>query len=978
MLVLNVKTEYSLLSSLIKIKDFIEYANQQQIKVLAIADSNLYGVMEFYKACKANQIRPIVGLEVIIEDQCLLLYAKNGVGYHHLMKLFTKMTERSLTVSDLKENNTSLVCVLPSQSISLKEQIKSIYPDIYMGYTNRQERLNDADKWVYIGKVTALEENELPYLRYLAGIRSGMTISEVEKNLEDTYFHSYHSVLQEFPQDQKNHEWFENNCILEIEPQTDLLPIYDCPSHMTQEKYLKELCKQGLKEHFGEKVNKVYIDRLQYELNVIEEMGFCNYFLVVRDYIKYAKDHDILVGPGRGSAAGSLVSYCLHITEIDPIKYHLLFERFLNPERITMPDIDVDFEFNRREEVIQYCISKYGSKKVAQIITFGTLGSKQAIRDTGRVMNIPLKVVDYVCHFLNSQWTLRENYQRTKALQDYLKQDPTLMKLYKIALKIEGLKRHTSIHAAGVVMSNKELDEVIPLDKSHDDFYTTAYSMEYLEELGLLKMDFLGLRNLSLIQDVLREINQFEHVSLSFEQIPLEDKQALQIFTDVNTVGIFQFESSGMMQFLRKFRPTTFEDIIAALALFRPGPMNNIDTYIQRKQGNKPIDYFHPDLVSILKPTYGIMIYQEQVMQIANVLAGYSFGEADVLRRAMSKRKTDVMLQERTHFIKRSMERGYSKELATQVYDFILKFAAYGFNRAHSVAYATISSKMAYLKAHYKTYFMNSLLSMVMGSVVKTKEYIYECKLNQIEILRPDINLSNAIYKIEGQAIRYPLSGIRNLGMNTVSFILKEREKGPFKDIFDFMKRIYRSSVNKRILESLIDASCFQSFGYNKKTLHQNLDLLMNYGEIASDIEEEFISRPDLIIEKEYSKSEMMQKELDLFGFYLSNHPITEYKLKYPNTITIEQVPFYFDRSVDMIIYVDHVKEIETKKQEKMAFITGSDELNTVDTVFFPKIYEKYHKLEKGMILHIRGKVEKRYDKYQIAVQEVFVLNELT
>lgn len=435
-------------------------------------------------------------------------------------------------------------------------------------------------------------------------------------------------------QDFKNNQKIESVCNLTIETHKNLLPIYKCPNDIDAITFLKQLCKDGLKRIFGETVSKKYVERLKYELSVIEEMGFCNYFLVVWDYVKYAKEHDILVGPGRGSAAGSLVAYLLNITTIDPMKYDLMFERFLNAMRITMPDIDIDFEYTKRDQIVKYCMEKYGVKKVAPIITFGTLGSKQAIRDVGRVMNIELSLVDQVCKYLDSRISLKENYQNSKKLQDYLNTNQELKKMYQISLKLEGLKRHTSIHAAGIVMSQIDLDEVIPLQKGIDG-YLTGYSMEYLESLGLLKMDFLALRNLTLIADTLKDIPD----DLTFDTIVAEDREALALFTTVNTMGIFQFESDGMKNFLRKFRPTTFEDLFAALALYRPGPMNNIDSYIKRKHGKEKIDYLHPDLKPILENTYGIIVYQEQIMSIANIMAGYTLGEADILRRAMSKKK---------------------------------------------------------------------------------------------------------------------------------------------------------------------------------------------------------------------------------------------------------------------------------------------------------------------------------------------------
>ncbi|NLL44228.1 MAG: DNA polymerase III subunit alpha [Mollicutes bacterium] len=969
---LYIKTHNSLLTSLIKIDELIEYAKKYGYDTLTITDNNMYGVMEFYKKCLSNNIKPIIGLEVKIEDNILVLYCMNDKGYRNLLKLTTIASERPLMIDDLQKYNQDLISIVPYASLNIYDSISKIYKYTFKSYQNIDERNNlSGDNLVYMNEILYLDKKDEDYLKYLIAIREGTIVDNINIESSNKYLKTIEEIKSINEEDLINNYRINELCNLNIEFHKNLLPIYECPNNMSSYDYLKMLCKEGLRRLFGNTVNKAYIERLRYELNVIKKMGFGNYFLVVWDYVKYAKDQGILVGPGRGSAAGSLVSYCLNITDVDPLKYNLLFERFLNPERITMPDIDIDFEYNRREEVINYCINKYGIKRVAPIITFGTLGAKQAIRDVGRAMDIDLKIIDHICHFIDSRLTLLENYNQSPKLKKYLSTDEELMKLYKIALKFEGLKRHTSIHAAGIVMADRDLDEVIPLDKSHNDFYVTGYSMEYLEELGLLKMDFLALRNLTLINDVISDINKHEKITIDFNTIPLNDEKAIKIFTDVKTIGIFQFESVGMMNFLRKFKPSNFEDIFAAIALFRPGPMNNIDSYIKRKQGKEKIDYLHPDLEKILKPTYGIIVYQEQIMQIASVMAGYSLGEADVLRRAMSKKKEEVLLEEKEKFIKRSIERGYSEEVANKVYDLILKFASYGFNRAHSVAYAIIAYKMAYLKANYPKYFIKGLLSMVIGSEVKTKEYIYESKLENIKILKPDINLSSMDYQIEEFGIRYPLTNIKNVGISAVNTILEERKKGKFIDIFDFVKRTYGKSINRKTLESLIDAGCFTSLGLNKHTLHHNLDTIINYGELIKDLDDEYTLKPELEIMDEYPKKELMQRELGVFGFYLSEHPVTEYKVKYLNTISLNEIPNYFDKIINIIVYIDRIKVINTKKNERMSFITGSDEISKIDIILFPNIYEKYQDLKVGDIIYVTGKVEKRFDKLQVVVNEI-------
>lgn len=966
---LYIKTENSLLSSLIKIDELIKFAKSYNYKALSIVDNNMFGAMEFYKKCLQNDIKPIIGLEVKLDNN-LVLYAKNYNGYKNLLKISTIMSESKVDINILEKYSSDLICVIPFNYRFIYDELNKMFQNVFISYKNKEEYdLINKDISIYMNETLYLQKKDSNYLKYLIAIRDGKKIDEINI-LGDN-----HLLL---PEEIKNYDFNSNNqkildmCNLKIELHKDLLPIYECPNNLGAYSYLKELCQDGMRKRFGSSVGKVYIDRLKYELNIINKMGFCNYFLVVYDYVKYAKEHGILVGPGRGSAAGSLVSYLLNITTIDPIKYNLLFERFLNPERVTMPDIDIDFQYDRREEVINYCVNKYGSKKVAGIITFNTLGAKQAIRDIGRVMDINLDKIDALTKLIDSNLSLRENYNDSK-LKRILNEDSELFNLYKVSLKFEGLKRHTSNHAAGIVMCNENLDEIIPLYKK-DGMFLTAYSMDYLEEHGLLKMDLLAIKNLTLIDTVLKEVNKKNKV-ISFDDIPFEDSEATNVFTSVNTLGIFQFESTGMMNFLRKFRPSNFQDIVAALALFRPGPMNNIDSYIKRKQNKEKIDYFDKSLEKVLKPTYGIIIYQEQIMQIASIMAGFSLGEADILRRAMSKKKEEILLKEKDKFINGSIKRGYSEELARKIYDLILKFAAYGFNKAHSVSYATISYRMAYLKAHYKEDFMKTLLNFELNSVNKTKEYIYECKKEGLNILKPDINKSDKYYLKEKDGIRYPLTGLKNLGSMIVNNILDERKNGDFKSIYDFIKRTNRKNINKKTLISLIDAGCFDSFDLNHRTMIDGIDLIINYGELIKDLDEEFVLLPELEIKEEYSKHELLKRELDVIGLYISDNPITEYKQKLNNKFNICDVSHWFDKNVNIIGTIDYVKEVETKKQDKMCFIKISDELASIDGVVFPQLYKTLNEIKRDKTVLISGKVEKRFDKYQIIVNNIKYLN---
>lgn len=962
---LYIKTDNSLLSSLINIDELIKYALKNNISSLSITDNNMYGVIEFYNKCIINNIKPIIGLELTIENKKIILYCIDNNGYKNLIKLSTINSEKTIDYDNLKKYSASLICIVLYKDMDIYETLEKIYEKIYIGYKNEfeYEKIQNTNK-VYINQICYLNEFDDIYLKYLTAIKNSQLIENVENVLINNNLILEKDLLK-LNFDLTNNYEITKMCNIKIEHEDNLIPKFKCPDSLDSYTYLKKLCIDGLKKIFGNTVNKIYVDRLKKELEIINKMGFCNYFLIVWDYVKYAKENSILVGPGRGSAASSLVAYVLNITTIDPIKYNLLFERFLNPERITMPDIDIDFEYRYRDAMVKYVISKYGIKNVAPIITFGTLGAKQAIRDVARTMSIELKMVDNLCKMIDSNLTLLENYNKNSKIKNYISINEELKNLYKVATKIEGLKRHTSIHAAGVVMCDKPLDEVIPLDKSHNDFYVTGYSMEYLESLGLLKMDFLALKNLTLIKDTIDELN------INFDDIPINDKKAINIFTKANTIGIFQFESEGMINFIKKLKPDSVEDIIASLALFRPGPMNNIDSYIKRKKGIEKIDYIHDDLYDILKDTYGIIIYQEQIMLIASRMASYTLGEADVLRRAMSKKKESILINEKQKFITRSIENGYDEKIATKVYELILKFASYGFNRAHSVSYAMISIKMAYLKANYSLVFMKNLLNMVIGNSIKTNEYIYECKKLNVELTKPDINISEDKYIQKNGKLFFPLNLIKNIGVGAVELILKERHKKQFDDIFDFINRCYGKIVNRQVIESLIYSGAFDSLNYNKRTLIYNLDVIINYGEIGSLLQDEL--KPIIEEKEEFKQEELMQYELDMFGFYITTHPITKYKIKY-NNLSINEIENEINKDVELVLLVNKVKENTTKKNEKMCFINAMDEVSNIDLVLFPKVYEKNQNINRLDVIHLFGRVEKRFDKVQIIVNKMEIL----
>ena len=972
------KSNYTMLSSLLKIDDIVNFAKNNNISRISLVDTNMYGTMEFIKKCETNNIKPIIGLELVLEDFNVLLYAKNYEGYKSLIKLSTIQNERKITLDDLKNYNKEVICILQFKYNKYYDELGKIYLDLYLGFSNKEElkeSLIITKNVVFVRESLYLNKSDKKILPYLYCIRDGKT----QDNMDDYVVENYELNIDNI-NDLSNEIGLKNtlvigeSCNIEFPERENLLPIYDCDD---PKKYLFELSKKGLAKRLNNEVNDIYKNRLLYELNVINEMGFSNYFLVVYDFIRFAKKNKILVGPGRGSAAGSLVAYSLGITDIDPLKYDLLFERFLNPERKTMPDIDTDFPDNKRDEVIAYVQQKYGEKRVSGIITFGTLAAKQVIRDVSRVLNIPVYKVDSLTKYIPnmSHDKLADIYKSNPNFKAKIDSDSLLTDMYKIAIKLEGFPRHTSQHAAGIVMSKVDLDEVIPLTKS-DNMYLTSYSMEYLEDLGLLKMDFLVLKNLTLIDNIINDIKELKGIEVDFNKIPLDDKETLKIFEEANTCGIFQFESTGMRNFLKRLKANSFDDIVAAIALFRPGAALNIDSYIKRKHGEEKITYLDPSLEKITKSTYGFLIYQEQIMQLANCYAGYSLGEADILRRAMSKKKKELLKSEEDKFIKKSMENHHPMEQAKKLFDLVLNFAGYGFNKSHSVVYSIIAYKMAYLKAHFKTIFFANLLSNVIGSSTKTNEYIMEAKANSIEVVKPTINNSTSKYVVKDDKIIYPLSNIKGLGVVSCETIERAKSNGEFTDIYDCFSRLYIEGITKKVFEDLIMADTFKEFNINRATLMYNLDSLYNYAELTKDIDPSLVAKPVIENQKEYTDEILLEKEKELFGFFLSSHPTTRYRKDNPYCITLNKVEDNFNKIVDVLIVVDKIKVINTKKGDKMAFLTGSDETSSFEFTLFPKVFTLYQEISKGDLLKIRGLVEKRLDEYQIIVEKIKRLKE--
>lgn len=976
---LYVKSNYSLLSSVLTIDDIVAYSKTNHLPSCVINDTTMYGTMELIQKCEKENIKPIISLALVYRDLEFVIFARNYQGYQSMIKLSTIKSKRQLELADLTTYNQGILTVIPFQSLELYEELNSIYFHLYLGYSSLDEekKAKEIDsRIVFFKESLYLNQEDWELLQYLYLIRDSKTVHD---DFHYDLFH--HELIQNNPSSLSSVEGlsktFEivNQCNVEFPKVQSLLPIYKDTKNMNPRDYLFELSKAGLLKRLQGNLSNEYKERLSYELKVIDKMGFCNYFLVVYDFIRFAKKNGILVGPGRGSAAGSLVSYALGITDIDPLKYQLLFERFLNPERITMPDIDTDFPDDKREEVIKYVTDKYGAKNVSGIITFGTLGIKQVIRDVSRVMGIPLYKVDALSKFIPnfSHEKLVDFYHRNEVFKTRIDSDQDLTKMFYIASKIEGFPRHTSSHAAGIIMSEIALDEVIPLTYS-DGMYLSSYSMEYLEDLGLLKMDFLGLKNLSLIHHILLDIQKNYHEHIDFSTIPLNDPESINIFTTANTLGIFQFESTGMKQFLKKLKPDCLEDIFAAIALFRPGPAGNIDSYIKRKRKEEKITYLDPCLEDILKNTYGILIYQEQIIQVANVYAGYTLGEADVLRRAMSKKKVDLLKSEEDRFIKKSLEKGRALNTAKQIFQLILNFAGYGFNRSHSVAYSLIAYKMAYLKVHYQQEFFANLLTNVIGSEYKTKEYIEEVKSCNIIVEKPNINLSSDRYIVHEERIIYPFSNLKSVGSVSAKQILKARTT-PFVDIYDAFSRLVIEKVTAKTIECLIYSDAFSLFGYNKRTLIENLDSLMNYAELTKDIDPSLVMKPDIEKYQEYDDSYLLEQEYKVFGFYLSHHPTTTYYKDNQDCIRVNNLKQYFNQMISILVLVERVKVINTKRGEKMSFVIGDDETAKVDLTLFPKIYKMYSNLSRGDIIKVTGRVERRLDEWQVIVSKIDILN---
>ena len=951
---IKVTTEYSLLESMIKIDELMSFCKENNISACGMCDNNLFGVIEFYEKCLKNNIKPLIGLEIKVTNLKLYLYAKNYSGYQNLIKLNTIAQQREISLFDLENLSDNLILIIPYNSIELFKEVKNIFKTIYIGYKNEIEYKNASlinDKVIFLRDIKSLNVEDAKYLNYLNMIKNNTSISNFQ--FIDYQTNAYNTSDKDDTKD------FVDEINIEIHNDKNYIPKYDCEDSYA---HLKNLTQKGLNKRLDGNITKEYQERLDYELSVIKKMGFVDYFLIVYDYVLYAKKNGILVGVGRGSAAGSLVSYTLGITDIDPIKYNLLFERFLNPERVTMPDIDIDFENNKRDLVINYVKNKYGKDKVAGIMTFGSLKSRLVLRSIAKCLEIDNSLLEKFMSFIDAKKTLKENLENPTVLE-YVKRYQEITKAYKISMKLENLKRNISANAAGVVICSQSLETLIPMCTLNDEMFT-GVTKDYLENMGFLKMDFLAVKNLTTIANILETIKKDKEIKINLNKINFNDEKVFQVFSMGNTDGIFQFESYGMRQFLKKLKPNNFLDLTSAIALYRPGPMQNIDSFIRRKHNQEKIEYLHEDLKSILNETFGIIIYQEQIMQILVKIGGYTYAESDNIRRAMSKKKKEIIEKEKEVFLKRAVDRGYKLELAIKIYELILKFADYGFNKSHSVAYALIAYQMAYLKTYYPNYFYSELLNDVIGIANKTKELISFSKAFDCKVTTVDINKSQDKYIIENNELVMPFGVLKKLNKNVIEAIIKNRKDG-YVDFIDFVKKNYNEIDNENI-KTLICADAFKNIEKNANTLLNNLEIVVNYVSLINDLDESLVEKPVLKDYPDFSDEEKRIYELENYGFYITNHPASKYNE--PSIVKIKDIAKYYNRVVKFAVLIDKVKIIKTKEQKDMAFIDASDETGKMSFILFANLFNTIDEYKKNEVVIIKGRVVKRIDKYQVNI----------
>ncbi len=1045
---LHLHTEYSLLDGAIRLKDLFPRAVEYGYKAIACTDhGSMYGVLNFYEQARKHGIKPILGCEVYVAPKGrrdrsarsakdaayhLVLLAQDNTGYRNLLRLVSRAHfegfyyKPRVDLELLQEYNRGLIALsaclhgeIPAGL--LREGLKAarakaeVYARIFKDrfYLELQENGIEEQALVNKGLMELGKEMGLPvvatndchYLRaedakahdVLLCIQTNRTVNDRNRmrfSTDRLYFTSPEEMAERFhycPEAVSITEEIAERCNVELELGRHHFPLFPLKEDETYEERFEALARQGLEERLKEldlteEQEKLYRDRLETEIQVIKEKGFASYFLIVSDFINWAKSQRIPVGPGRGSAAGSLVAYSMGITDIDPVRYGLFFERFLNVERESLPDIDVDFCMNRRDEVIRYVARRYGGEEfVAQIITFGQMKAKAVIRDVGRALGMPYPEVDRIAKLVPDQlkMTLQKALEQEPRLRELEEKDPRVKELLTIAKALEGLPRHSSTHAAGVVISDKPMVEYLPLTKGQEDETITQFDMKCVEKAGLIKFDFLGLKTLTVIDTTLRLIKDHLNEEIDISRIPLDDPKTYELLTKGDTTGVFQLESTGMKDLLRRMKPSTFTDMIALVALYRPGPLESgmVDQFVKAKHGEVEVKYLLPELEPILKETYGVIVYQEQVMKIAQVLAGYSLGEGDLLRRAMGKKKPEEMAAQRDRFLSGAREKGIPEDKAETIFDLMEKFAGYGFNKSHSAAYALIAYQTAWLKTHYLVPFLASLLSNELGNTDGVMKFIGECKAQGVEILPPDINSSKVDFTIENAKIRFGLAAVKNVGTGAIEAIVEEREKnGPYKNFEDFCSRVNTRKVNKRVLESLIKCGAFDSLGHRRSQLMEVLDQALELGQ-ARRLEKasgqmslfdamakaapkgQEITALDLPDIPEWPEAELLSREKEALGFYISGHPLDPYakeleRLTPTNTGNIAGVPDNSRVSIAGILRTK--KEITTKKGERMAFLTVEDLHGSIEVVCFPEVFAASRELlDSDVPLWIQGTYKK-------------------
>lgn len=1054
---LHVHTEYSLLDGSNKIKEYVEKIKALGMTAGAITDHGvMYGVIDFYKAARETGINPVLGCEVYVapgsrldremvhgEDRYyhLVLLAENNTGYSNLMKIVSKgfvegyYYKPRVDMEVLEKYHEGIIALSACLAGEVQRNlVRGMYEEAKevayryercFGKGNFFLELQDHgipeqklvnQQLLRMSQETGIElvaTNDVHYTNaedaephdILLCLQTGKKLADEDRMRYEGgqyYVKSEEEMKSLFPyalQALENTQKIADRCHVEIEFGHTKVPHFEVPEGYDSWTYLNKLCHEGLDKRYGADAPK-YLQKLDDELAVIKNMGYVDYFLIVWDFIHYAREHDIMVGPGRGSAAGSLVSYTTGITDIDPVRYNLIFERFLNPERVSMPDIDVDFCFERRQEVIDYVVEKYGKDCVTQIVTFGTLAARGVIRDVGRVMDLPYNFVDTIAKAIPNELgiTIDKALLMNPELRGMYESDESVKKLIDMSRRLEGLPRHTSMHAAGVVISQKPMDEYVPLSRASDGTITTQFTMTTIEELGLLKMDFLGLRTLTVIQNAVRLAEKSSGKKIDMNAIDYNDKKVLDSLGTGKTDGVFQLESAGMKNFMKELKPQSLEDVIAGISLYRPGPMDFIPAYIKGKDHPESITYDCPELEPILAPTYGCIVYQEQVMQIVRDLAGYTWGRSDLVRRAMSKKKGKVMEQERKNFVYGNPEenvpgciaRGIDEKVANKIYDNMIDFAKYAFNKSHAAAYAVVAYQTAYLKYYYPVEFMAALMTSVLDNTSKVSEYIYTCRQMGIAILPPDINEGEGGFSVSGQAIRYGLSAIKSIGRPVIDAIVEERKiRGPFTTLKDFITRLSGREVNKRTIENFIKAGALDGLEGNRR------QKMMIYGSLLDALNQEkkttmagqmtlFDIAPEedkaeyeikLPNVEEYDKEVLLGFEKEVLGIYISGHPLEEYMERLKKNTNAVTTDFVLDEETGTLKVSDGAKVRiggmitdkvikYTKSNKAMAFITLEDLVGTVEIIIFPKDYERYAKyLENDAKVFVEGRVTAEEDR---------------